>query len=78
MRSNLTENAALNRSIQLSGGGAAAGASPAASSTGGAWCGALISFAQNSGTTVIATKYDANSASTTASASAENRNRLTP
>src|SRR5437660_12006326 len=34
--------------------------------------------AQNSGTTVIATKYDANSASTTASASAENRNRLTP
>jgi hypothetical protein len=28
----------------------------------GAWCGALINFAQNSGTTVIATKYDANSA----------------
>ena len=34
--------------------------------------------AQKSGTTVIATKYDANRASTTASASAENRKRLTP
>src|SRR6476646_9863084 len=39
---------------------------------------ALRNRAQKSGTTVTATKYDANSASTTASASAENRNRLTP
>ena len=39
---------------------------------------ALISLAQNSGTTVIATKYEANSDSTTARASAVNRNRLTP
>ena len=34
--------------------------------------------AQNSGTTVIATANDANSESATASASAENRNLLTP
>ena len=34
--------------------------------------------AQNSGTTVMATKYEANSESTTASASAVKRNRLTP
>src|SRR5262249_32880661 len=34
--------------------------------------------AQNSGTTVIATRYDAKSEETTASASAENRKRLTP
>src|SRR5215471_12994373 len=34
--------------------------------------------AQNSGTTVIATTYEANSARTTAAASAENKNRLTP
>src|SRR5689334_25394481 len=37
-----------------------------------------MNFAQNSGTTVQATKYDATSDSTTASASAENRKRLTP
>ncbi len=43
-----------------------------------AWWGALISFAQKSGTTVSATKYDAKSDKTTANASAENRNRLTP
>ncbi len=34
--------------------------------------------AQNRGITVIATKYDANSEITTASANAENRNLLTP
>ena len=34
--------------------------------------------AQKSGTTVIATAYEAKSESTTASASAENRNLLTP
>ncbi len=38
----------------------------------------FISFAQNNGTTEHATKYEATSDSTTASASAENRNRLTP
>ena len=64
--------------LQVEGGGAWSGVPPAASSVDGAWCGALISFAQNSGTTVSATKYDANSASTTARASAENRKRLTP
>ena len=34
--------------------------------------------AQNNGTTVIATRYDATSDNTTASASAEKRNLLTP
>jgi hypothetical protein len=34
--------------------------------------------AQNSGTTVNATRYEANSEMTTARANAENRNRLTP
>src|SRR5438270_13704229 len=37
-----------------------------------------MKFAQNSGTTVNATRYDANSESTTDSASDVNRNRLTP
>src|SRR5499427_840526 len=37
-----------------------------------------MNLAQNSGTTEQATKYEAASDSTTASASAENRNRLTP
>jgi len=37
-----------------------------------------MNCAQNSGTTVIATKYDANSANTTANARALNRNWLTP
>src|SRR5262245_23692223 len=37
-----------------------------------------MNAAQNNGTTEHATKYDATSDSTTASASAENRNRLTP
>ncbi len=37
-----------------------------------------MNLAQNKGTTVIATKYDANSDSTTDNASAVNRNRLTP
>ncbi len=37
-----------------------------------------MSLAQNSGTTVMATRYEANSERITASASAVNRNRLTP
>src|SRR5260370_32330086 len=43
------------------------------------WCDAdLMKRAQYRGTTVRATKYDANSAITTVSASAEKRYRLTP
>src|SRR5215831_4876744 len=59
-------------------------AAGAGSSSAGPWllgpasCVGRMSFAQNSGTTVSATTYDATSASTTASASAENRNLLTP
>src|SRR5262249_62039152 len=50
----------------------------APSPTSSSACFFLISFAQNSGTTVMATKYDANSDKITATASATNRNRLTP
>src|SRR5262249_45248034 len=39
---------------------------------------ALMNRAQNRGTIVIATAYDAKSAKTTASANAENKNWLTP
>src|SRR5579864_2698434 len=42
------------------------------------WAGALMNLAQNSGTTVSATAYDANNDNATASAKAENRNLLTP